>query len=487
MIKHYLTYLAGIVLVNGASFILIPVYAKHFMPAEYGILEIIYNCTDVFNIIFSAGLGIASLSIYSKETDEAKKRKAISTAVIASLCIASLGSVLFLSVGDALNSYFFGSKNNLVLFRIAGFLMLTQILSAVPMAFLQARMASKAFITVSSLQSLVIISMNIIGVVLLGWRVQGVLIMTLTGSSFFAIGLNAWTIRTVGWSFDRSFFKRLLRFGLPFIPGGLSLFVLNSADRLFLQKFADSSSVGIYALGCKLGTVASIFVLGPFLRVWGPLMFEVARRQDCREAIGKYFLYLLTAYCTVALAVSFFSTEIIRRISAPGYWEAARVVPYALFAYLCWSAAAFFDSGFYITEKTYYKPFILGTAAAVVFGLYWHLIPAYGFMGGAYAVAAGYLVFSILTYLISQRIYPVSYPYGKTMLVIGYAGALHYLASSFFQETTWGAVILKAAMLIAYPAALAAMGVLQREDVLATFNWARSLLRRVGCGAEQAT
>ena len=110
MLKHYLIYLAGIILVNGAGFLLIPVYATHFVPSEYGVLEIIYNCIDVFNIIFSAGLGIASLSIYSRETDEAKKRKAISTAVITSLCIASLGSVVFLSVSDVLNDYFFALK-----------------------------------------------------------------------------------------------------------------------------------------------------------------------------------------------------------------------------------------------------------------------------------------------------------------------------------------------------------------------------------------
>lgn len=486
MLKHYLIYLAGIILVNGAGFLLIPVYATHFVPSEYGVLEIIYNCIDVFNIIFSAGLGIASLSIYSKETDEARKRKAISTAVLASLCIASLGSVFFLSASDMLNNYFFGSKDNLVLFRIAGFLMLTQILCAVPMAFLQARMASKTFIAVSSLQSFFIISMNIVAVVFLGWRVQGVLVATLAGNTVFALGLNAWAIRTVGWSFDRSFLKRLLRFGLPFIPGGLCLFVLNSADRLFLQKFVDSSSVGIYLLGYKLGTVAGIFVLGPFLRVWGPFMFEVGRRQDCREAIGKYFLYLLIAYCTAALAVSFFASEIIRLISAPGYWEARHIVPYVLFAYLCWSVAAFFDSGFYITEKTYYKPVIMGSAAAVTCCLYWYLIPLYGYMGAAYAAAAGFLVFSILTYVVSQRTYPVTYPCGKAMFVIGYAGMLYFLVGTFLQQTSWLTFGLKAVMLVAYPAALIALGVVDRDDVRVIVNRAYSLLRQAKRGLEHA-
>ncbi|NPV03144.1 MAG: lipopolysaccharide biosynthesis protein [Syntrophaceae bacterium] len=486
MLRHYLIYLLGIVLVNGAGFLLIPIYATHLMPAEYGVLEIVYNCIDIFNIIFSAGLGIASLSIYSKETDETKKREAISTAVIASLCIASLGSLLFLSLSEMLNNYFFGSKENLVLFRVAGFLMLVQILCAIPMAYLQARMASKAFIAVSSLQSFVILSMNIIAVVILDWRVQGILVSTLIGTAIFSIGLNAWIIQSVGWSFNVNFFTRLLRFGLPFIPSGLCLFVLNSADRLFLQKFVDSSSVGIYTLGYKLGTIAGIFVLGPYLRVWGPFMFQVDRRQDRRKAIGKYFLYFLIAYCTAALAVSLFTAELIRLISAPGYWEARHIVPYVLFAYLCWSAAAFFDSGFYITEKTYYKPFIMGTAAALICGLYWYLIPSHGVMGGAYAAAAGFLFFSILTYFVSQRTYPVEYPYGKAAFVIGYAGALHYMAHAYLQATTWLTISLKAAMLVSYPAALIAMGVVQREDVTEIVSKAQSLFRQVRRRMEHA-
>ncbi|OPY91723.1 MAG: hypothetical protein A4E72_00008 [Syntrophus sp. PtaU1.Bin208] len=172
---------------------------------------------------------------------------------------------------------------------------------------------------------------------------------------------------------------------------------------------------------------------------------------------------------------------------APGYWEASRIVPYVLFAYLCWTAAAFFDSGFYITERTYYKPIIMGVAAAVIFGLYWHLIPIYGGMGGAYATAGGFFVFSILTYAISQRIYPVIYPYGKVAFIIGYAGALYFLADAFLSANTWLTVGLKSIMLVAYPAALVVLGIISRADVRSMFNKVAVLLRGAKRGIEQTT
>jgi O-antigen/teichoic acid export membrane protein len=149
-----------------------------------------------------------------------------------------------------------------------------------------------------------------------------------------------------------------------------------------------------------------------------------------------------------------------------------------LFAYLCWSAAAFFDSGFYITERTYYKPFIMGSAAVVICALYWYLIPAYGFMGAAYSAAAGFLVFSILTYVVSQRMYPVNYPYGKAAFTIGSAVMLYFLVDTFLEKTSWLTFSMKAVMLASYPAVLVALGVIDREDVRSILNRAYSLLRQ---------
>jgi len=99
-------------------------------------------------------------------------------------------------------------------------------------------------------------------------------------------------------------------------------------------------------------------------------------------------------------------------------------------------------------------------------------------MGAAYSAAAGFLVFSILTYVVSQRMYPVTYPYGKAAFTIGSAGMLYYLADTFLQQTSWLTFSMKAVMLASYPAVMFALGVIDREDARSILNRAYSLLRQ---------
>jgi O-antigen/teichoic acid export membrane protein len=83
----------------------------------------------------------------------------------------------------------------------------------------------------------------------------------------------------------------------------------------------DSSTVGVYSLGYKLGTVVATFILGPFLKVWTPYMFELDRNPNKESAFGKPFLYLASAYCMVALALALFSQEIVYFFQTEGFGE----------------------------------------------------------------------------------------------------------------------------------------------------------------------
>ena len=60
-----------------------------------------------------------------------------------------------------------------------------------------------------------------------------------------------------------------------------------------------------------------VFVLGPFLKVWGPYMFKLDADPSERHYFGKFFTYLLPIYCVVSLPLALFSRELIGIISQP--------------------------------------------------------------------------------------------------------------------------------------------------------------------------
>ncbi|MBZ5555298.1 MAG: oligosaccharide flippase family protein [Acidobacteriia bacterium] len=464
--RHFVVYGLGIVLMNAAGFLLIPLYARYLSTAEFGILEIIGRCVEISTIIFALWLGMTSLSFYSKETDEDRKNTAISTGLIPLLALSICSVIIFLALARPINHYFFGNDRYLYLFRMAGVIMFAELSSSVPMAYLQARMASGFYIGISLARLLSTLVLTIVAVVVLNMRLKGVILSNMIVGLSFAFILVGYTLYKTGHKFDWPMYKKMLTFGLPFVPGALFLFMLNNGDRFFIQRMLDSSSVGVYSLGYKLGTVGGTFVLGPFIKVWGPYMFKLDRDSEDRNAFGRYFLFLILAYCLVSLPLALFSREIIRIIAAPGYWEAYKIVPWSLVAYLFWTAAIFPDSAFYITGKTIYKPLVMGAAAALIFLLYWLLIPVYGIMGGAYATLICFAVYLGLTWFFAHRIYPVKYPLGKFAYVLGLGIALYLIGITFLAGLSlWLQVVLKCVLALVYPGLIVASRVLDKGDL----------------------
>lgn len=453
------------IFINAAGFFLIPIYTRYLQPFEFGILEIVNLCIEISNVIFTAGLGMASLSLYSKETVKTLQNEITSSAIFLAWGLSITGMICFFSFSKSLNHFFFTGSDSLDLFRLAGFVILVQVLMVVPMAYIQARMDSKRFVVISALNTLLVISLNIVTVVVLGMKVRGILLGNLIGTAVFGISLNIWTLKQTGYRLSKSIINKLLVFGIPFIPGGLLLFVMNSADRLFIQKLIDSYSVGVYSLGYKVGTLAALVVLGPFLKIWGPYMFTVDRELDGSESFGKYFAYVTVIYCIVGFAIALFSQELIKIIAPREYWGSYRVVPYVLVAYLFWTSAAFFDSGFYITQKTIYKPLIMSVAAGLIFLLYWFLIPPFGIFGGAYATMICFGVFSVLTYVLSNRIYPVKYPLKKPFFMLLLGIILYIFADSLYLNSIPLYLTIKIGLLVGYFFIMLMIGIFDRSDL----------------------
>ncbi len=479
VIKHFLVYGLGVVIINAAGFLLIPIYT-HYLPAsDFGILEIINRCIEISNLIFTAGLGITSLSFYASETEQEQKDSVISTANLTIFAASIVGATLFLSFSGPLNDYFFADQKYLFLFRVASITMVAGMLSVVPIAYIRASMRSQLFIIISAGRFITIITLNIVLIVFLNMKITGVILGNMLGSSVFAIILIIYSIKKTGLSFNTTMFRKMLAFGLPFIPGGLFLFVLNNGDRFFIQSYYNSTVLGVYSLGYKLGTLALIFILGPFLNVWGPYMFKLDQSSSGSDNFNKYFIYLSITYCIMTLTLSLFSKELIMIISDRKYWDAYQVVPLILVAYLFWAAASFFDSGFYITKKTIYKPFIMGSATVFTLIMYRVFIPMNGLLGGAIASAVGFFFFSALTYLVSRRIYPVRYQLAHFAFILG-LGAAIYLLSLMLPETNFVLTIgIKAAMALAYPLLLLLTGIVEKEDIRNGIEYVSALKQKV--------
>jgi len=234
------------------------------------------------------------------------------------------------------------------------------------------------------------------------------------------------------------------------------LFILNNGDRFFLLHYGGQSAVGLYALGYKFGTLISMFVMAPFLQVWGAMMIPLAQKENAGEIYARVFTYMMFLYLWVGLGLSVFSPEAVRLATDPKFHSAHQIIPLVVLAYLFWSTTNLGDTPFYVKNRTAVKPFLLGAAAVVNLALYRWLIPAYGGWGAAWATLASFAFFAVLTRIVAQKIMPIPYDNRRFLTMLFVAGLL-YAASRAVSGSMLG-LAGKVGLCLVFPLALYALG-----------------------------
>src|ERR1019366_9370443 len=156
-------------------------------------------------------------------------------------------------------------------------------------------------------------------------------------------------------------------------------------------------------------------------------------------------------FMLVGLAACLFQDEAVRILGGakPEYASAAVIIAPVVLAGFFQSAAALMDAGFYVRRRTGLKLYITLASTVVILVLYVVLIPTYGAMGAALATVGGFAFLAVITWNMTQRIFPVEYEWGRLVDLMGLAAGL-WLVSRFLPATGW-AIAAKGGLWLAWP------------------------------------
>src|SRR5207302_699127 len=168
-------------------------------------------------------------------------------------------------------------------------------------------------------QALLRVGLSIVLVAGFGLGIEGVLIASAVTSGLFALVLLGREVVRGGLRIERRQLKAMTWFALPFVPGGLGFFLLNSGDRFFLLHHVAKADLGAYALGYKLALVVKLFSRRPLYMVWSARMYEAARQPDAPTVFGKVFTRMLAAEVCVGLALCLVAEEAVTFLTGCGY------------------------------------------------------------------------------------------------------------------------------------------------------------------------
>ncbi len=398
------------------SFLLLPIYTAYIIPSEWGILNLLIVSSDLTALIISCQLPVALYRFWSLSQNEGEKRHLSGLTFVSSVVSSSVVFVPLFIFAERCAS-FLGIDGHGDYVRVL--LITTQL--AMILNIIQAEMRVRneakyyAFLDIGQNFGQALI--NIFLVAVMGWGIWGILVgQLLTFAVIVSLLFNRFYQRTE-LNFDKELLKRLFAFSLPLVPSAVAMAAIHSIDRYFIQFISGPTEVGLYSIGYKFGTLVNILILGPFLLIWEPRCYDIAKRPDASRQIGKVLSYLTALMMFVTVGTSGAAKEIVNVMTSPAYHAAWKIIPLVAFSYVLFGLDSVVRVGLLVHHKTKTILAIVLVSCAVNIVGNAFLVPTLGMMGAALATVFAFCTLFFLDLGIAQMNLPVRWEWKRIAII----------------------------------------------------------------------
>lgn len=233
------------------------------------------------------------------------------------------------------------------------------------------------------------------------------------------------------------FWQHALLFNIPLIPHYLSTTVLNSADRIMIEKMVNADTAGIYSLAYSISQLMTLFTTGitQTLEPWRYAKQKAGRQEDI--AALAYPTLILVAGLNILLIA--FAPEVVQIFAPPEYHDAIWVIPPVAMSVYFMFTYGFFASFEFYYEKTGYVAASTMAGAVLNIILNYIFIGMFGYFAAGYTTLICYIVYAACHYLAMRKICRDNldgkkvYSLGKLMgisggfMMLGFAIQLTYI------------------------------------------------------------
>ncbi|HED66959.1 MAG TPA: hypothetical protein ENJ09_15560 [Planctomycetes bacterium] len=301
--------------------------------------------------------------------------------------------------------------------------------------YLQAIRRSGLYTTIQTAKLLFEIALNFVLLGHFDMGVRGFLLSMLAGEALTTVLLCGWMFRDLGVHFRARLLKPLVAYALPLIPVGVCQLAIHSLDRYLLVDLTTGdngwSTTGVYELGYKIGFLVTGVLLGPFIQIFHPWIFDIEDETERADHLRRVATWAVLAIASVSLGVILFGRQAAMLLGGEEkFWDAWRVIPWIAGGYVFWALYHVAQIPVFIAKRTGRLFVINLTALGVNVIANVTLIPRYGFIGAGIATSLTFLVLSGLGFLTARSVSPVRFELGRlaqiTALVVA-AGALAFL------------------------------------------------------------
>ena len=412
--------------------------------SDYGDVSVIFAYFVLFNVILAYGMETAFFRFLNKES---AKEKVLSTSSI-SLFLTSLG---FLGLGLLFQQQIADlTRINVNYITLVVWILFLDALVIIPFAYLRAQGKPIKYSIVKLANVIVNLGLNLFLLLYLqalaidnsiwdsiyeaNFEVSYIFIANLVASGVTLLILLPFYFK-IKYKIDSELWKKMLRYALPVLVSGIAFSINETFDRVLLERLLPESiaktSIGMYSACYKLALFMMLFATAYRLGI-EPFIFSQSKTKDAAKNYAKILEFFVICGALILLVVVVF-IDILKGILIPNeaYWDAMKVVPILLLAYLFLGIYHNLSVWYKITDRTKFGAYISVFGAVVTLLINVIFISTFSYMASAVATLVAYLSMTVLSYYFGRKHYPI--PYNLKKIATYLTLTIFLSALSFYQ------------------------------------------------------
>jgi O-antigen/teichoic acid export membrane protein len=391
------------------NYLLVPLYTRYFLPAEYGVVTELYAYVAFLVIMLTYGFETAFFNFTKKEDN---KEKVYSTAMFSLLISSVIFIILSIIYSSSISEWMgYGIESRYV--QYFAVIIGLDAISSISFAKLREEEKAVRFAVIRLLNIFSNIGLNLYFIVYKGFGIEYIFIANLI-SSVITILLLMPEMFISKFNFDTKLWKKMAIYAFPLLIAGLAGMTNETIDRILLKKLLPNpeiaaSELGLYGAFYKLSIIMTLFIQ-TFRYAAEPFFFSQHKSNDNKKVYADVMKYFTIIMIVIFLGVTMFYDFVIGFLGEAYHDERGfLVVSILLLANLFLGIFYNLSIWYKLTEKTKYGAYLSIFGAIITLILNFVLIPIIGFVGSAIATLVCYFSMSVASYFIGKRHFPIPY------------------------------------------------------------------------------
>lgn len=379
------------------TFLLVPLYTNILTTEQYGTADLVITCGNMIVPIFSLVIQDSVLRFgLSNESDKGSIIKNGFT-------VAIVGSLFAFVITPLFGLYKAVSEWKWYLLAVC----ITNIFSNILFAYTKAIEKNKLYSIAGIINAAILAGANVVFLVVLKLNVEGYLIANIIAhvlSVFFLLIFTGAIKDAINSTFDKKLLIEMIKYSTPLIVNNISWWVLNSSDRIMIDHYCSTSSLGLYTAASKIPALLSIFTT-IFSQAWTVSAikeYDEDRDKKFYSNIFKAFSLFMFVGCAAIILVT---KTLMKLYVGKEFYSSWKYVPLLVVGAVYFAYSSFFGAMYGAVKKNISIAVTTFVAAAVNIIINLLLLPTIGVFAAVLSTAISYFVIGIYRMLNSQKYY----------------------------------------------------------------------------------